>query len=123
LIDGLAQPILIGLCRPVVEGVAGDGLLCEDGISLSEQLSFPRGQHLFTELMLTTNLGCGLRPGQNLEGGEGLEFRLESSTFCHLRIPLTRLYVVDQKLSSFWDPLQNSKSHDEKPNKIGSSPD
>jgi hypothetical protein len=106
-----------------VEGVVGDGLLFEDGISVSEQLSFPRGQHLFTELMLTTNLGCGLRSGQNLEGGEGLELRLESSTFCHLRIPLTRLYAVDQKLSSFWGPLQNSKSNNEKPNKIDSSPD
>src|SRR5262249_54972728 len=36
-----------------------------------------------------------------------LEFRFESSMFCHLWIPLSGLYVVDQKLSSFWGPLQN----------------
>jgi hypothetical protein len=97
--------------------------MCEDGVSASEQLSFPRGQQLFTELMLTTNLGCVLSSGQCLGDDEGLEFRFESSTFCHLRIPLTRLYAADQKLSSFWIPLQNSNCNDEKPNKIDSSPD
>jgi hypothetical protein len=106
-----------------VEGAAGDALLCEGGVSVSEQLSFPGGQQLFTELMLTTNLGCGFRSGQNLEDTAGLESRFESSTFCHLRIPLPRLFAADQKLSSSWILLQNSKSNDEKPNKIDSSPD
>jgi hypothetical protein len=55
--------------------------------------------------MLTTDLGGGLRSGQNLEDDAGLEFRFESSMFCHLWIPLSGLYDVDQKLSSFWGPL------------------
>jgi hypothetical protein len=61
---------------------------------------------LFTELMLTTDLGGRLRSGQNLEDDAGLEFWFESSMFCHLWIPLSGLYAVDQKLSSFWGPLQ-----------------
>ena len=74
---------------------------------MSEQLFFPRGQQLFTELMLTTDLGGGLRSSQNLEDDAGLEFWFESSMFCHLWIPLSGLYAVDQKLSSFWGPLQS----------------
>jgi hypothetical protein len=35
-------------------------LLCEDEVSVSKQLFFPGGQQLFTELMLTTDLGGGL---------------------------------------------------------------
>jgi hypothetical protein len=50
-------------------------------------------------------LGGGLRSSQNLEDDAGLEFRFESSMFCHLWIPLSGLYAVDQKLSSFWGPL------------------
>lgn len=123
LIDCPAQLVLIGLCRPIVEGAAGDALLCEGGVSVSEQLSFPGGQQLFTELMLTTNLGCGLRSGQNLGDTAGLGSRFESSAFFHLRIPLPRLYAADQNLSSSWILLQKSKSNDEKPNKIDSSPD
>jgi len=73
---------------------------------VSEQLFFPSGQQLFTELMLTTNLGCSLRTSQNLEDDASLEFGFESSTFCHLWIPLSGLYAVDRKLSSFWGPLQ-----------------
>jgi len=57
-------------------------------------------------MMLTTNLGCGLRSGQNLEDDASLEFGFESSTFCHLWIPLSGQYAVDRKLSSFWGPLQ-----------------
>src|SRR5262245_48063239 len=57
--------------------------------------------------MLTTDLGSGLRSSQNLEDDAGLEFRFESSMFCHLWIPLSGLYAVDQKLSSFWGPLQS----------------
>src|SRR6266542_5550794 len=72
---------------------------------MREQLFFPGGQQLFTELMLTTDLSCGLRPGQNLEDNTRLEFRFESSMFCHQWIPLSGLYSVDQKLSSFWGPL------------------
>jgi hypothetical protein len=83
-------------------------LLCEDEVSVSEQLFFPGGQQLFTELMLTTDLGGRLRSGQNLEDDAGLEFWFESSMFCHLWIPLSGLYAVDQKLSSFWGPLQSN---------------
>src|SRR5262249_6548270 len=80
--------------------------LREDQVGVSEQLFFPGGQQLFTELMLTTNLSSGLRPGQNLEDDAGLEFGFESTMFLHLWIPLSGLYAVDQKLSSFWGPLQ-----------------
>src|SRR5262249_31007535 len=57
--------------------------------------------------MLTTNLSSGLRPGQNLEDDAGLEFGFESTMFLHLWIPLSGLYAVDQKLSSFWGPLHS----------------
>jgi hypothetical protein len=43
---------------------------------------------------------------QNLEDDAGLDIRFESSTFCHLWSPLSGLYAVDRKLSSFWGPLQ-----------------
>src|SRR5262245_5835029 len=59
--------------------------------------------------MLTTNLSSGLRPGQNLEDNTGLEFGFESTMFLHLWIPLSGLYAVDRKLSSFWGPLHRSQ--------------
>jgi hypothetical protein len=80
----------------------GLAFLCEDEVGMREQLFFPGGEQLFTELMLTTDLSCGLRPGEDLEDDTGLEFRFESSMFCHQWIPLSGLYSVDQKLSSFW---------------------
>src|SRR5215467_14918903 len=61
--------------------------------------------------MLTTDLGGGLCSSQNLEDNAGLEFRFERSMFCHLWIPLSGLYAVDQKLSSFWGPLQSPSKY------------
>jgi hypothetical protein len=63
-------------------------LLCEGEISVSEQLFLPGGQQLFAELMLPTDLGGGLRSGQNLEDDAGLEFRFESSMFRNVSITL-----------------------------------
>jgi hypothetical protein len=52
---------------------------------------------LFTELMLTTDLGGCLRSDQNQENDAGLEFWFEILMFRHLWIPLSELYAVHKK--------------------------